>query len=255
MTELRGRLALVTGGGRGIGAAIALALAEAGCDVAVLARSAGQVERVADGVRDRGRRGYPLVGDVTDQAALDAAAALGPVDVLVAAAGVIDPLGPTLELTAAQWSQSFEVNVTGVFRAVRTVVPGMVRRGWGRVVTISSGAASPPGMPSASAYSAGKAAVELLTVHLAGELGGSGVTANAVRPGVVDTSMQETMRAAPRDRVGDAFWTRFHGLHERGELLPPEVPAAFVARLAATELTGEVLDVRDEAAHARLAGA
>jgi NAD(P)-dependent dehydrogenase (short-subunit alcohol dehydrogenase family) len=131
----------------------------------------------------------------------------------------------------------------------------MVERGWGRLVAISSGAAEPPGMPSASAYSASKAALEMLVAHLADELAGTGVTVNAVRPGVVATAMQTLMRSKPVERVGERFYERFHGLHERGELLDPAEPAAFVARLIRTDLTGAVLDVRDAAAHERVAAA
>jgi NAD(P)-dependent dehydrogenase (short-subunit alcohol dehydrogenase family) len=257
---LAGRVALVTGGGRGIGAAIALALADAGCDVAALARSHDDVERVAGAVRDRGRRGHPVTCDVTDPAALDAALrsvrdALGAVEVAIVAAGRIEPLGSTTVVDAGEWMRTLDVNVVGVLRVVQAVVPAMVERGWGRLVTISSGAASPPGMPSASAYSASKAALDMLTVQLADELRGTGVTANAIRPGVVDTPMQELMRSMPAEQVGERFYDRFHGLYERGELLAPEVPARFVVALLATQLTGEILDVRDPAATARVTAA
>ncbi|MFL6139226.1 MAG: SDR family NAD(P)-dependent oxidoreductase [Frankiaceae bacterium] len=258
MADLSGRVALVTGGGRGIGEAVALALADAGCDVAVLARSAGEVLRVADRVRDRGRRAHAVAADVSDAPALASAVrsterALGRTDIAVLGAGVIQPLGATLAVDPAEWERALAVNVLGALHVVRAVVPAMVNAGWGRVVAVSSGAASPPGMPSASAYSASKAALEMLCAQLADELDGTGVTVNAVRPGVVDTAMQERMRAEPPESVGERFHARFHGLHERGELLAPEVPAGFVARLVATGLTGEVLDVRDDSARARLA--
>lgn len=260
MTTLGGRTALVTGGGRGLGRAIALALADAGADVAVLARDAAQVRDVAAAVVDRGRRGHGVAADVADGAAVaeavrDTAGRLGPVDVLVLNAGVITPLGANAAVDPEEWARALDVNVAGAFRALRATLPAMLQRGWGRVVAISSGAATPPGMLSASAYSASKAALEALTLHVAREVAGSGVTANAVRPGLVDTPMQDLMRSMPAEQVGRAFRDRFHGAHERGELTDPAVPAGFVVRLVGTGLTGRVLDVRDASAHQLLAGA
>jgi NAD(P)-dependent dehydrogenase (short-subunit alcohol dehydrogenase family) len=126
------------------------------------------------------------------------------------------------------------------------MLPGMLERGWGRIVTISSGAADPPGMPTANAYSTGKAALDMFTLHLAREVDGTGVTALALRPGVVDTPMQTYMRSLPREQVGDAFHDRFHGLHERGELLAADEVAAWLVRTMLSGATGEVRDVRKE---------
>lgn len=261
-SERRDRVALVTGGSRGIGRAIAQALALGQGEryaVGVLARSVDEVAGVAVDIVAAGGRALPLPGDVAEVADVQRAVArlaadFGPVAVLVANAGVIWPLGRSSDVDPDEWARALDINVSGVFRAVRAVLPGMLERGFGRIVTVTSGAASPPGMPSASAYSAGKAAVELLTQHLADEVAGSGVTANAVRPGTVDTPMQEFMRAMPETAVGERFHRRFHGLFQRGELLDPAVPGAFVARLVATELNGEVLDVREDAAWDRVGG-
>jgi NAD(P)-dependent dehydrogenase (short-subunit alcohol dehydrogenase family) len=109
-------------------------------------------------------------------------------------------------------------------------------------------------MPSASAYSVSKAGLEMLTLTLAKECGGTGVTVNAVRPGVVETPMQEYMRALPRDLVGEEFHSRFHGLHERGELLDPALPARLVVRLVQTDRSGEVVDTRERSGQELLRG-
>jgi NAD(P)-dependent dehydrogenase (short-subunit alcohol dehydrogenase family) len=246
VTGIQGRTALVTGGGRGLGRAIALVLAEAGARVTVLARSRDEVEAVAREVAGRA-----LAGDVRDPSLL---AALGDVDVLVNNAGVVWPLGRTAQADPDEWARAVDINLVGAFRVTRAVLPGMLTRAWGRIVNVTSGAAAPPGMPSASAYSVSKAGLEMLTLTLAKECGGTGVTVNAVRPGVVETPMQEYMRALPRDLVGEEFHSRFHGLHERGELLDPALPARLVVRLVQTDRSGEVVDTRERSGQELLRG-
>lgn len=256
MDSLSGRVALVTGGGRGLGRAIALALGHAGAAVAVAARSQDEVEAVA---AELPGRALALTLDVADPDAVRSAVArvereLGPVDVLVANAGVVWPLGRLTETDPDEWELAVGINVFGVVRCIRAVLPGMVERGWGRIVTISSGAARGAGMPSAGAYSVSKAAVDSVTANLAAELDGTGVLVTGVRPGVVDTGMQEYMRAVPRSQVGDAFADRFGGLHERGELVDPADPARLVLALVRSDRTGVTLAIRDDDSQALLAG-
>ncbi len=242
MGGLDGRRALVTGGGRGLGAAVARALAAEGAAVTVSGRTAADLEAVAADVG-----GGALVADVADRAGwLAALDRLGPIDVLVANAGVVWPLRSFALTDLEEWEQAVAINLLGAVRAVRVLLPGMLERGWGRIVTISSGAADPPGMPVASAYSTGKAALDMFTLHLAGELDGSGVTALALRPGVVDTPMQTFMRSLPREQVGAAFHDRFHGLHERGELLAPQTAAEWIVGQVLSGATGTVVDIRTD---------
>jgi NAD(P)-dependent dehydrogenase (short-subunit alcohol dehydrogenase family) len=240
MGALEGRVALVTGGGRGIGAAVAAALAAEGAHVGVLSRSTDEVRRVAAAIG-----GTPLVADVADSDRLASTLQrFGEVDVVVASAGVVGPLGRFVEVDVTEWERAVQINLFGAVRVVRAVLPGMVRRGYGRVVTISSGAASPPGMTSANAYSTSKAALNMFTVHLARELENTGVTANVVRPGVVDTDMQAFIRSHPRELLGAELHDRFHGLHDRGELIGPEASAAFVVEVIRSDRNGEILDIR-----------
>jgi NAD(P)-dependent dehydrogenase (short-subunit alcohol dehydrogenase family) len=251
MANLEGRTALVTGGGRGLGRAVALALAEQGAAVAVGARSTHEVDAVAGELRDAGHRALSVPLDVAEAEAVEFAVRrvadeLGPVDVLVNNAGVVWPLGKLLRVEPAEWEQSVDINLFGAVRCIRAVLPGMLERGWGRIVNMSSGAAAGSGMPAASAYSVGKAGLDMVTSNLATELDGSGVLVNGVRPGVVDTSMQDYMRSLPREQVGDAFYEKFHGLHERNELTGPDPAARLIAYLATSDRTGETLDVRDE---------
>jgi len=241
MGRLDGRRALVTGGGRGIGAAVARALADEGAEVTVAARSRDEIDAVA---RDIG--GHATVMDVADASSVDAGmAALGDVDVVVANAGVVWPLQRFAATDINEWEQDVVINLFGAVRVVRAALPAMLGRGWGRLVTISSGAASLPGMPSANAYSASKAAVDMFTVHLANELDRTGVTINAVRPGVVDTEMQTFMRSMPREQVGEQFHERFHGLHQRGELLDAADAARFLVDVMLSGDNGTIRDIRD----------
>jgi NAD(P)-dependent dehydrogenase (short-subunit alcohol dehydrogenase family) len=232
---------LVTGAGRGLGAAIAAELAAHGAHVGVLARTASDVREVAARIG-----GTPLIADVADADRLRAVLqSFGEADVVVANAGVVWPLGRFVEVDIDEWERALAINVSGAARVVHALLPGMLRRGWGRIVTISSGAARPPGMPSASAYSTSKSALDMFTLNLARELDTTGVTANAVRPGVVDTEMQTFMRAHPREVVGAEFHDRFHGLHDRGELVAAGDSARFVVDVVLGDANGTVTDYRD----------
>lgn len=187
VTDPTPKVALVTGGGRGIGEAIARRLAREGLRVAVTGRSPAELERVA-----RDIQGLPFAFDVTDAAAADAAlsaieAAMGPVDVLVNNAGLAE--SASLERTSdAVWERTMALNVTAPFRLTRALLPGMAARGWGRVVHVASNAGL-RGYAYSSAYCASKHALVGLTRALAVEYARSGVTINAVCPGFVDTDM------------------------------------------------------------------
>ncbi|HLN14522.1 MAG TPA: SDR family oxidoreductase [bacterium] len=132
---------------------------------------------------------------------------------------MVSPLGPTILIDPDAWQRAMAVNLGVAFGCMKAVLPGMLARRWGRIVNLSTGAASGTGMFRANAYSVSKAALEMLTVNLAVELAGTGVTVNAVRPGGVDTVMHAEVRdsdpavmgrqswpgSAPRTRVGDCF--------------------------------------------------
>jgi NAD(P)-dependent dehydrogenase (short-subunit alcohol dehydrogenase family) len=240
MGRLDGRRALVTGGGRGLGAALARTLSTEGAVVVVAARTESEIRAVADSID-----GQAVVMDVGDDGSVASAlSSVGEVDVVVANAGVVWPLQKFVDTDIGEWEQAVAVNLFGAVRIVRAMLPAMLARGWGRVITVSSGAASLPGLPSANAYSASKAALDMFAVHLAGEVDGTGVTVNAVRPGVVDTEMQTYMRSLPRDQVGAAFHERFHGLHDRGELIAADTAAGFVVDVMLSGDNGTVRDIR-----------
>ena len=169
------RRALVTGGASGLGAATAVRLREDGVEVVTL-----DIAGDAD-----------VQVDVTDDAALTALAAqLGPVDILVNSAGIVGPNLPLVETTSAEWRRTLEVNVLGVVATMRVFVPGMVDRGWGRVVNFAS-MAGKDGNPHLAAYSASKAAVIALTKSAGKELATTGVLVNAIAPAVIATPMND----------------------------------------------------------------
>jgi NAD(P)-dependent dehydrogenase (short-subunit alcohol dehydrogenase family) len=190
--ELDGRIALVTGGGRGIGRAIALALAGTGAAVAVTGRDLARLDAVRAEIAAQGGRAIALRCDVTDSAEIEAAfgaarRALGPIDILINNAGITASV-KFAEMDDATWERIMLVNATGPFRCCRAVVPAMIERRWGRIINVASYAAL-SGIPYSSAYSASKHALLGLTRALALELGRYGITANALCPGWVDTDM------------------------------------------------------------------
>ncbi|HVS84900.1 MAG TPA: SDR family oxidoreductase [Gaiellaceae bacterium] len=240
---LAGRTALVAGAGRGIGRAIALAYAREGAKLALLARSRDQLEAVAE--ECGGALCLPC-----DVASWDAVAdavqrlerELGPADVLASAAGVYGPIGPTAEIDAQAWAQAIDVNLVGAFHLCRAVVPAMENRSWGRVILLAGGGATAP-LPFFSAYAASKAGLVRLAETLAEELRGTGVTVNAVAPGLVDTQMQDEVLAAG-DRAGPLL-EKIRAARETGAgAVPPEVAAelaVFLASDASAGLTGKLV--------------
>jgi 3-oxoacyl-[acyl-carrier protein] reductase len=211
--NLSDRVALVTGASRGIGRAVALALAAAGADIAVnYRRQEAAADEVAAAIRATGRRAIAVSADVSDRGAVAAMigrieAELGAVDVLVNNAGIAITRGVD-DLTEAEFDLTLTVNLKSAFLCTQAVLPGMRARRWGRIVNISSGAARGAGGIGVH-YNASKAGMEGLTRGYAARLVKEGITVNAVAPSLIDTDMMNARRdqyaaRIPLGRMGTA---------------------------------------------------
>jgi NAD(P)-dependent dehydrogenase (short-subunit alcohol dehydrogenase family) len=240
----------VTGAGRGIGAAVAHRLVDRAVRVALVARGRAEIMAVTRKLRESGGVVQPICCDLSDPASAaevvtTAADALGPVDIIVNNAAHVGPLGTLADVPLADWESTVHLNLVSAVAIISTALPGLLARDFGRIVNVSTGAAAGSGMLGASAYSASKAALEMLTRNLAAELAGTGVTVAAVRPGRVDTDMQRFLRAQSRQLVGDDIVDRAHAFLRHGQLLDPAVPALLIVRLIERGITGEVISVYD----------
>jgi NAD(P)-dependent dehydrogenase (short-subunit alcohol dehydrogenase family) len=246
-TDLEGRVAVVTGAGRGIGRAVSLALAKVGAKVAAIARTQSEIEETVALIKKTGGA-QAFAVDVTDTSGVRCTmekieAELGPVDVLVNNAGQLGRIGPFVESDPGEWWRVLDVNIRGPMLCTRAVLPGMMARGRGRIVNIASGVMP---YPYLSAYVTSKTALVRFSETLAGETGARGVHVFAIGPGTTRTSMSEYSLTSEEGRR----WIPWFGRIFAEKLdTPMERPVRLVVDLAsgrADALSGRYVTVFDD---------
>jgi 3-oxoacyl-[acyl-carrier protein] reductase len=250
MAALLGKVVIVTGASRGIGAAAAEALAGAGAAVMLAARDGKLAAKIAGQIEAAGGKAAAQACDVADYAAVEALVAattqrFGRPDILINNAGVIEPIATIAGSDPATWAKNVQINLVGAFNAVRAVLPGMVAAGGGTIVNVSSGAALRP-LEGWSAYCAGKAGMAMLTRAIMLEEGGAGIRVFGFQPGTTDTDMQVLIRASGMNIISQI---------PRVNLTPVAEPAVAIVYLCtrdADDLVGAEFSLRDEAFRKRI---
>ncbi|QQM30146.1 SDR family oxidoreductase [Martelella lutilitoris] len=250
MADLQGTLSVVTGGGRGIGREIALHQARAGATVAVLARTAAQIEETAALIENEGGKAKAYAVDLVDRAAVEAtfstiASEIGPVDCLINNHGSFRAFGPIWECDPDDWWGDIEINLRGCFHTCRAVAPAMLERGAGRIVNLVGGGTG-TSFPHGSGYAASKAGIMRFTESLNDTTVPGGVRAFAVDPGLVRTSMTEMQL---NTEAGRTFLPGIQQLFEDGINVPPSRAAALIADIARgrfDRLAGRMLSGPDD---------
>jgi 3-oxoacyl-[acyl-carrier protein] reductase len=245
MQTLAGKVAIVTGASRGIGAAAALALGEAGASVMLAARDAAQIEANTQRITAAGGKAASIACDVADYAACQrlvqqTTQRFGAPDILVNNAGVIEPIADLAASDPAVWAGNIQINLIGAYNVVHAVLDGMMKGAGGTIVNVSSGAAYRP-LEGWSAYCAGKAGLAMLTRSIKLETEGKGIRVFGFSPGTIDTDMQVKIRASGMNMISQI---------PRANLSPVEHAVRGLLYLcdgASDDLIGEDASMRDEA--------
>lgn len=252
--KLNGQIALITGGGRGLGRAFAQALAGAGMHVFVTARSEEELRETVQHIRDRGGAAGALAGDVTDAGAVQQIVAsvegqVGPLDLLINNAGTFRAFGRIADIDPQEWWREVEINLRGPFLYTRAALPAMIERGRGRIINVASGAGLRP-FETISAYNVSKAALIRLTENTALEVREQGINVFAIDPGTVRTPMNAYVHDSPEvARTAPLVQQWFHELYAAKGDTPIEKAVDVVLQIAsgkADALTGCFFGVKDD---------
>ncbi len=254
MKPLEGNVAVVTGAGSGVGRSIAIALAQAGMNLALLSRTKTSLQEVAHHIQQIGCQAVCFPTDVCDPESVQSAvnqtlSHFTKIDILVNSAGIQGPIGPMAEIPVDEWVRTIQTNLMGTFLMCRAVLPGMILRKKGTIINLSGGGATRP-RPFFSAYGASKAAVVRLTETLAHEVKPYNIRVNAVAPGAVYTRMTEEVLQA-NDRAGSSAAEEAQQV--KAQRNSPERAAAlavFLASPASNGLTGRLISaIHDDWEH------
>ncbi|MGI3212653.1 SDR family oxidoreductase [Roseovarius tibetensis] len=244
---LQGKCVLITGASKGIGAAAARKFAEAGANVALVARNG---DAIADLAGEIGRSAVAIPCDVSRYWEMEAAVAachtaFGQLDVLINNAGVIEPIAPLSEVEPDIWGHAIDINLKGVFNGMRAALPGMIARGSGTILTVSSGAAH-NALEGWSAYCSSKAGAAMLTRCADHEARPAGIRVMGLSPGTVATDMQREIKQSGVNPVSALDWS---------DHIPPDWPAKTLVWMCGTdadEYIGHEISLRDEAVRHRV---
>ena len=238
---LDGKVALITGAARGIGRAAAMVLAEEGAAVAV-ADIAPEVNDTAAAIRQTGRRAAAAVFDIADPVQVQAGvqqirAQLGDVDILVNDAAIVTNIAPLIRMTHEAWNREVSVNLTGAFNMIKAVIEPMLQKRWGRIINVSSVAAT-GGLHNQAGYAASKAALLGLTQTVTLEYARAGITCNAILPGLIGTELAQMMPQEIRERaIAITPARRLGEMQEVGHLM------AFLASDRASFINGATIHI------------
>jgi 3-oxoacyl-[acyl-carrier protein] reductase len=246
--KLQNRVAIITGGGRGLGRSIALAFGKEGAKIVVAARTQEEIEHVAEELRSLRKDAIAIATDVSSEDQVNqmvkrAWEAYGTIDILVNNAGARGPIAPIHEISLAEWEQTLRVNLTAAFLCTKAVLPVMIKKRGGKIINVAT---TMTPRPNLTPYMVAKAGLIHLTKQLSRELKEYNIQVNAIHPGVMDTQMQEEIRKAGAKAIGTDMFER---LKEEGILHPPSEPAKlvlFLASRAADGITGEYLSFDDK---------
>lgn len=238
---VNGKTVIITGASRGIGEAAAEVFAGAGANVGLLARSDGAIGEIANRIGDRA---CAVACDVSDWASLEGAirkveGVFGATDVLINNAGAVEPISHLAEADPAAWGKIIDINLKGVFYGMRAVMPAMIARGAGTILTISSGAAHGP-VEAWSHYCSSKAGAAMLTRCADKEAGDAGLRVMGLSPGTVATQMQKEIKASGINPVSKLDWS---------DHIPPDWPAKTLLWMCGSDadgFIGQEISLRDE---------